>query len=566
MMSLATLPVSFWDYALESTALILNMVPTKKVDKTPYELWHGKVPNLSYLKVWGCEAHVKRLTDEDILPSENTSEHPIEEESLAPIFSQEEDVILVLEEHSLGDLNEPANYKEALLDPEFKKWLVVMNAKMQSMYDNKVWRLVVLPPNAKVVKSKWIYKKKTDMDGKETFSPAADIRAIRILIAIAVYYDYEICLQEVKTYLGKCFSMKVLGEAAFILGIKIYRDRSRQLIGLSQNAYLDKILKRYRMDNSKRGSIPMQVDLHLSKSQRATTSAEMKRMQNVPYASAVGSIMYAVRNTKDTFLVYGDDPEAELRVNCYCNAGFETDRDDTKSQTGCVFVLNGGVVVWKSSKQNTTAQHATKAEYIAAFEAAKEAVWIRKFIDELGVVLSNDYPIKMNCEIDIVKVHTDDNLADPFTKALAGPKLTRHARSMGLHPASSFIDSPFQLEAYSDSDYAGSHGDRKSTTSGCQFMGRRLISWQCKKQTIVATSFTEAEYVAAASCCGQISLSGSPHWDAQSLGTRIEGRKKLKGQQTTKQQQPKTSRNEETSRNTKDNRIMEQQHLVFAAI
>ncbi|GJU82237.1 putative ribonuclease H-like domain-containing protein [Tanacetum coccineum] len=64
-------------------------------------------------------------------------------------------------------------------------------------------------------------------------------------------------------------------------------------------------------------------------------------------------------------------------------------------------------------------------------------------------------------------------------------------------------DSPFVLEAYSDSDYAGSHGDRKSTTGGCQFLGRRLISWQCKKQTIMATSSTEAEYVAAANCCGQ---------------------------------------------------------------
>nr|GFA62911.1 retrotransposon protein, putative, Ty1-copia subclass [Tanacetum cinerariifolium] len=62
MMSLATLPLSFWDYALESVARILNMVPTKKVDKTLYELWHGKVPNLSYLKVWGYEAHVKRHT------------------------------------------------------------------------------------------------------------------------------------------------------------------------------------------------------------------------------------------------------------------------------------------------------------------------------------------------------------------------------------------------------------------------------------------------------------------------------------------------------------------------
>ncbi|GJX88740.1 putative ribonuclease H-like domain-containing protein [Tanacetum coccineum] len=67
-------------------------------------------------------------------------------------------------------------------------------------------------------------------------------------------------------------------------------------------------------------------------------------------------------------------------------------------------------------------------------------------------------------------------------------------------------DSPFDLEAFSDSDYAGASLDRKSTTGGCQFLGKRLISWQCKKQTIVANSTTEAEYVAAANCCGQMKL------------------------------------------------------------
>ncbi|GJU82252.1 putative ribonuclease H-like domain-containing protein [Tanacetum coccineum] len=65
-------------------------------------------------------------------------------------------------------------------------------------------------------------------------------------------------------------------------------------------------------------------------------------------------------------------------------------------------------------------------------------------------------------------------------------------------------ESSFDLEAFSDSDYVGANLDRKSTTGGCQFLGSRLISWQCKKQTIVATSTTEAEYVAATSCCGQV--------------------------------------------------------------
>ncbi|GJW40311.1 hypothetical protein Tco_0066156 [Tanacetum coccineum] len=77
----------------------------------------------------------------------------------------------------------------------------------------------------------------------------------------------------------------------------------------------------------------------------------------------------------------------------------------------------------------------------------------------------------------------------------------KHQPKLGLwYPK----DSHFELEAYSDSDYRGASLDRKSTTGGCQFLSRRLISWQCKKQTIVANSTTEVEYVAAANCCGQV--------------------------------------------------------------
>ncbi|GJQ96251.1 putative ribonuclease H-like domain-containing protein [Tanacetum coccineum] len=65
-------------------------------------------------------------------------------------------------------------------------------------------------------------------------------------------------------------------------------------------------------------------------------------------------------------------------------------------------------------------------------------------------------------------------------------------------------DSPYDLEVFSDSDYARASLDRKSTTGGCQFLGKRLISWQCKKQTIVANSTTEVEYVDVANCCGQV--------------------------------------------------------------
>ncbi|GJV75157.1 retrotransposon protein, putative, ty1-copia subclass [Tanacetum coccineum] len=189
-------------------------------------------------------------------------------------------------------------------------------------------------------------------------------------------------LQDVKSYLGKCFTMKELGEAAYILGIKIYRDRSKRLIGLCQSAYIEKILKRYYMENSKCGTIPMQEKLKLSKLDGASTPTEKRRMSNIPYASAVASIMYVttiknilkyLRNTKDMFLVYGGDMKRELKVFYYTDAGYLTDANDLKSQTG-------------------------DAEYIAAFDASKEAVWIQKFISGLNVVPKIEEPITVYCD------------------------------------------------------------------------------------------------------------------------------------------------------------------------
>ncbi|GJV52367.1 retrotransposon protein, putative, ty1-copia subclass [Tanacetum coccineum] len=453
MMSQTTLPNSFWDYAFDSAAHILNMVLTKKVEKTPYEVWHGQAPKLSCLKIRGCEALVKRDTitkpgnldprsikcisvgypketmrysfyyppknkvlvarnaeffedslitqeasrsledleiiqEEDTHPSENTSSH--HDEDNQEIDERQSDIIPIRkstrirnapnrmyldiepDEYELGDLNKPANYKAALLDPKSDKWLNAMNVE------------ILLTVKPLVVN---------------------DIRAIRILISIATFYDYEIWQMDVKTaflnghlleevymvqpegfanpkFLNRvcklkcsiyglnqalrCFAIKDLGEAAYILGIKIYRDRSKWLISLYQSAYIEKTLKRFFIENSKRGSIPMQEKLKLSKSQGASTPTELKRMQNIPYTLAVGSIMYDVRYA-----------------------------DDLKSQTGYVFILNGDVVDWKSTKQIILAISSSEAEYIAASDASKEAVWVRKFISGLGVVSTIEEPIKM---------------------------------------------------------------------------------------------------------------------------------------------------------------------------
>ena len=85
-------------------------------------------------------------------------------------------------------------------------------------------------------------------------------------------------LQEVKSWLGKCFSIKDLGEAAYILGIRILRDRSKRLIGLSQGTYLDKVLKRFNMQDSKKGQLPIQSNARLSKTQSPSNEAEIAEM------------------------------------------------------------------------------------------------------------------------------------------------------------------------------------------------------------------------------------------------------------------------------------------------
>jgi hypothetical protein len=245
----------------------------------------------------------------------------------------------------------------------------------------------------------------------------------------------------------------------------------------------------------------MSHGVHLCESQCSVTIYEQERVKVIPHASAIGSITYAMlctrsnvsyvvsvtnryqsnygeahwttvknilkylRRTKDVFLVFGG--EEELAVTGYTDASFQTDIDDSRSQSGFVFCLNGGVVSWKRSKQDTTTDSMAEAEYISALESAKEAVWIKKIVSGLGVVPSASSHVDLYCDnsgatahakeprshqktkhilrhyqlireiiergdVKICKVHMDSNVADPLTKPLSQAKHEAHTRSMGI--------------------------------------------------------------------------------------------------------------------------------------
>ena len=162
------------------------------------------------------------------------------------------------------------------------------------------------------------------------------------------------------------------------------------------------------MEQSKKGFLPVPRGNPLSVTQCPATAKDREEMASKPYASAIGSIMYAMlstrpdvalaisltnrfqsnpgkehwnavknilkylQRTKDMFLVYGGCEE-ELAVKGYVDASLGTDPDDSKSQTGYVFMLNGGAISWRSSKQSVVAQSSMESEYIAASKPANEA-------------------------------------------------------------------------------------------------------------------------------------------------------------------------------------------------
>ncbi|GJU92675.1 putative ribonuclease H-like domain-containing protein [Tanacetum coccineum] len=207
----------------------------------------------------------------------------------------------------------------------------------------------------------------------------------------------SLCI-EFEKLMHKKFQMSSMGEITFFLGLQVTQKYDG--IFISQDKYVDEILKKFGFSTVKTASTPMETSKPLLK------DAEAEDVDVYLYRSMIGSLMYLIASRPDIMFDV-----------CAC-ARFQV-------------------------TPKVSHLHAVKRIFRYLKGQPKLGLWYPK-------------------------------------------------------------DSPFDLEAYTDSDYAGASLDKKSTTGGCQFLGRRLISWQCKKQTIVANSTTKAEYVVASSCCGQV--------------------------------------------------------------
>uniref|UniRef100_A0ACD5Z493 Uncharacterized protein n=1 Tax=Avena sativa TaxID=4498 RepID=A0ACD5Z493_AVESA len=238
-------------------------------------------------------------------------------------------------------------------------------------------------------------------------------------------------LMEVKSWLSSKFDMKDMGEASYVLGVEIHRNRNKRILGLSQKAYLKTVLKRFAMESCNPLTVPMTKAIKLSGDMCPKSLEERKKMSHIPYASALGSLMYAmlftrpdlchsvgvlsryqknpgeehwkqvrnalryVKGTLDYYLCFNGH---NLQLQGYTDADWQGDPDDRKSTSGYIYTLAGGAVSWCSKKQDSVALSSMEAEYIAASEAVKEGVWLREFLASLNIVESASSPVTVYCD------------------------------------------------------------------------------------------------------------------------------------------------------------------------
>ncbi|GJU61932.1 putative ribonuclease H-like domain-containing protein [Tanacetum coccineum] len=383
---------------------------------------------------------------------------------------------------------EPKKVIHALKDPS---WIEAMQEELLQFKLQEVWTLVDLPNGKRAIGTKWVFRNKKDergivirnkarlvaqgytqeegIDYDEVFAPVARIEAIRLFLAYASFKDFVVYQMDVKS----AFLYGKIEEEVYVCQPPGFEDPDfpdrvykveKALYGLHQapRAWYE-TLSTYLLDNEfQRGKIDKTLfikrhkgDILLMSSMGELTfflGLQVKQKKDGIFISQDKYVAKILKKFRFTEVKTASTPMETQKPLLKDKDGEEVDVHMYRSMIGSLMYLT-------SSRPDIMFAVCACARY------------------------------QVNPKV--LHLHAVKRI---FRYLKGQPKL-------GLwYPK----DSPFDLVAYTDSDYARASLDRKSTTGGCQFLGCRLISWQCKKQTVVANSITEAEYVAASSCCRQV--------------------------------------------------------------
>ncbi|GJV69836.1 putative ribonuclease H-like domain-containing protein [Tanacetum coccineum] len=413
---------------------------------------------------------------------------------------------------------EPKTISQALKD---ESWVEAMQEELLQFKLQQVWILVDLPFGKKAIGTKWVFRNKRDersivvknkarlvaqghrqeegIDYDEVFAPVARIEAIRLFLAFASYKGFLVYQMDVKS----AFLYDTIEEEVYV----------HQPPGFVDPAHPNKVYK----------VVKALYGLHQAPRAWYETLSSFL-LENGFRRGTIDKTLFIKKNKSDIMLVqvYVDDIIFGSTKKSMCTE-FEDvmhKRFQMSSMGELTFFL--GLQV----KQQPDGIFISQDKYVVDI--------LKKFdfcsIKSATTLIESNKPLVKDEDGVEVDVHEYQSMIGSLVYLTASrldiifaicacvrfqvtPKAShlhvvkrifrylKHQPKLGLwYPR----DSPFELEAFLDSNYAGASLDRKSITGGCQFLGRRLISWQCKKQTIMANSTTGAEYVAAAHCCGQV--------------------------------------------------------------
>ncbi|GJZ43542.1 ribonuclease H-like domain-containing protein [Tanacetum coccineum] len=384
----------------------------------------------------------------------------------------------------------PTSIAKALSD---SSWVEAIQEELLQFKLQQVWILVDMPNGKTAIRTKWVFKNKKDergivirnkarlvaqghrqeegIDYEEVFAPVARIKAIRLFLAYASFMCFLVYQMDVRT----AFLYGTIEEEVYVTQPPGFKDPDhpdkvykvvKALYGLHQapRAWYETLANYLLGNRFKRGKIDQTLFI---KKQKGDILLVQVYVDDIIFGSTNKELCIGFKKLlKDNHDKYVAEILKKFNYSDVKSASTPVDLEKPLVKDGDADDVD--VHLYRSMIGSLMYLTASRPDIMFAVCACARF-----------------------------------QVTPKTSHLLAVKRIFRYLKgkpTLGLWYSR---DSPFELVAYTDSDYAGATQDRKSTTGGCQFLGNRLISWQCKKQTVVATSTTEAEYVAAASFCGQ---------------------------------------------------------------
>ncbi|RVW97088.1 Retrovirus-related Pol polyprotein from transposon TNT 1-94 [Vitis vinifera] len=579
MLISSSLPQNMWGEAILTANYLLNKVPKKKAEKTPYELWKGRKPSYTYLRMWGClakvavpppkkvkigpktidcifigyahnsnayrflvyESNIPDIHKNTIMESRNASffedvfpckskEEPSSSKRMLESQDQNEEVEVeprrskrVRTEKSFGPdfltfmlEGEPQTFKEAVNSTEGLMWKEAIKSEIDSILQNHTWELVDLPPGCKPLSSKWIFKRKMKVDGSidkykarlvikgyrqtegldyfDTYSPVTRINSIRMVLAIAALRNLEIHQMDVKT--------------AFLNGDldeEIYMEQPEGFSALGQEKKVCKLVKSlYGLKQAPKQWHEKFDNVMLSHGFKINECDKCVYVKDTEHGYVIVCLYV------DDMLIVGSDDKMITSTKNMLNSRF-----DMKDMGLADVIL--GIKIKRTSDELILSQSHYVDKILGKFDKDNSGVArtpvdvtlhlsknkgesvsqveYSRIIGSLMYLMSCTRP-DIAYAVSKLSRYTSNPGAKHWQGIIRVLKYLRFTRDYGLH----YTRYPAVLEGYSDANWISNVKDSKSHSGYVFTLGGAAVSWKSSKQTVIARSTMESEFIALDKC------------------------------------------------------------------